>query len=473
MKLFNSLSKNLEEFKPLIDNKVSMYSCGPTVYDNLHIGNLSAFIYADLLRRTLTTVGYSVHHVMNVTDIDDKTIRSSKVEFPDDEPQTALSKIGKKYTDVFLKDLRKTGSDVSQINFISAVDSIADMIVLIQKIIDNGFAYHADDGIYFSIDAYVKAGYDYGILQKVLVNNAKARILNDEYDKDNASDFALWKKAQDGEPFWKADFNINHKNISVSGRPGWHIECSAMSEKLLGIPFDIHTGGIDLKFPHHENEIAQSRGAGASALARYFVHNNHILVDGRKMSKSLKNFYTLRDVEKRGYTGQEFRLLVLESHYKNESNFSWDILEAAQNRLLGYRRMAAHRWQTDESGARMLHGYFEEKQQAIIEALSNDLDTPRALALLNEIEGTINQHMLHPEDVSAFNQFLEFINNAIGIDLLVPDITDEQKDILEQRAKARVKKDWQTVDQLRDQLASKGVVVQDLKNRQFWYPAAQ
>ena len=345
MKLYNSLTHSIEEFSPIEEGKAGIYSCGPTVYNNLHIGNLSAFIYADILRRALQANGYAARHVMNITDVDDKTIRDSKNNYPDDEPKVALKKLTDKYGKVFMDDLSATGNDVSAITFISAVDTIAEMIQITQSLLDKQIAYIADDGVYFSITKYIENDYAYGLLQKVEISKEHSRINNDEYDKDSASDFALWKKAESGEPSWDASFMIDGSSLEMNGRPGWHIECSAMSEKLLGLPFDIHTGGIDLKFPHHENEVAQSVGAGAEKLANYFIHNNHMLVDGKKMSKSLGNFYTLRDIEDKGFSAEVFRVVVLEGHYQKESNFSWDILQAAKQRLHGYSIMASRRYQ--------------------------------------------------------------------------------------------------------------------------------
>jgi cysteinyl-tRNA synthetase len=294
MKLYNTLTKKVADFKPLKAGHVSIYSCGPTVYDHIHIGNLSSFIYVDTLRRVLENQNYTVKQVMNFTDIDDKTIKRSLEKYPDLDAMTALNKLTSYYTKLFLSDIQSIGNDIGAVNFIKATASIKDMQNLISYLHAKGFAYVTEDGVYFSIKAYVQSGKNYGQLTTISVaSTSKARIDNDEYDKESAHDFALWKVQRDGEPAWP--FSLDGKDLT--GRPGWHIECSAMSQKALGIPFDIHTGGIDLIFPHHENEIAQSTaGHDFNELANIFFHNEHLLVDSKKMSKSLKNFFTLEAV---------------------------------------------------------------------------------------------------------------------------------------------------------------------------------
>ncbi len=456
MKLYNSLTKTTEDFKPLEEGKVKMYSCGPTVYNNLHIGNLSAFIYADMLRRSLEVQGYMVKHVMNITDVDDKTIRDSMKQYPDEDPVKSLKKFTDKYTTVFKNDLKATGNNLDHMTFISAVDSIADMVELIQAIIDNGFGYEAEDGIYFSISAYLKAGHSYGLLQKIDTSNSKSRVANDEYDKDSASDFALWKKSTDGEASWGAKFKIEGKELTMPGRPGWHIECSAMSKKLLGVPFDIHTGGIDLKFPHHENEIAQSCAAGAPSLCNYFVHNNHILVDGKKMSKSLGNVFTLRDIESRGFSGQDFRMLVLESLYHNESNFSWDILKAAQNRRSNWQAIIDTMHQLPHTDSK---GVIE----SITTALSNNMDIPKSLRLIDSYFDECEKSKFAPNP-----EVISFIDKALGLEFYRDDISQNAKILLEKREAARTDNNWELSDDLRAELLEIGIRVKDHSTGQIW-----
>jgi cysteinyl-tRNA synthetase len=460
----------MDDLVPIRAGTVGMYSCGPTVYSNLHIGNLAAFIYADVLRRAVTLSGYDVRHIMNITDVDDKTIRDSKIMYPEEDPLTALRMLTETYTTIFKNDITAVGVDTQAIEFVSAVSSIPAMITLIQRVLDANIGYIAEGGIYFSIARYTALGHTYGRLQKVDMTQSKSRIAHDEYDKDNASDFALWKAATAGEPVWDAQFTVDGDIVTMPGRPGWHIECSAMSE-TLGTPFDIHTGGIDLKFPHHENEIAQSVAAGAHDLAHIFVHNNHILVDGRKMSKSLGNITTLREVEARGFSPMAFRLLVLESHYHNESNFSWEILEAAANRLKKWQTWADVRHQSNANIEQpMQPSEIEKHRQALIAALEDDLATPKALIA---IHSGLEQAMLCGVDsisLPHFELFLEVIKNGIGIDLMQTEgVSGEIQALLERRQVAREAKDWTQSDTLRDELATHGItVIDDPRRGQVW-----
>lgn len=471
MKLYNSLTKSVEDFTPLQQGVVSMYSCGPTVYNNLHIGNLSAFIYADLLRRVLTAAGYNVKAVMNITDVDDKTIRDSKRDYPEEDPMTALGLLTRKYEKIFIEDVKRIGNDVDATTFIRATETIQEMVQLTQNLLSKGFAYPAEDGIYFSIKNYEEAGFSYGQLQHIDRTHERARVSNDEYDKDSASDFALWKSGEPGEPSWEAAFTHNGRNISMPGRPGWHIECSAMSEKLLGVPFDIHTGGIDLKFPHHENEIAQSSAAtGSKTFAKLFVHNNHILIDGKKMSKSLGNFYTLRDIEEKGYSPMAFRLLVLSSHYQSESNFSWDILEAAQNRLKNWQAAADLAYQDNPDAGTLGDGYLHDASKQLIELLSYDLNTPAALALVDEVFNKITAYAggLHTMYLEDFKDLLHTISELLGIHIIREDISDEQKQLIKARESARRGKDWVKSDELRNRLKNDGIEVRDTADGTIW-----
>ncbi|MGC1176866.1 MAG: cysteine--tRNA ligase, partial [Candidatus Saccharimonadales bacterium] len=385
MKLHNTLTRKIEDVAPLDGQAFRVYSCGPTVYNHIHIGNLASFIFADTLRRTLALAGDTkVKHVMNFTDVDDKTIRSSQEQYPDLEPKAALLKLTEEYGEVFLRDTRAVGNDVGAMTFVKATDSIEAMQELIRSLHKQGFAYLADDGVYFSIKAYQKSGKQYGQLTEITTDStSEARIQNDEYDKESAHDFALWKKQKSGEPAW--DFEID--GTDLKGRPGWHIECSAMSAAGLGQPFDIHTGGIDLIFPHHENEIAQSTaGKDEPLYAKVFVHNEHLLVNGQKMSKSLNNFYTLKDIIAKGFDPLAFRLLVLQSHYRHQAHFSWENLEAAQNRLRDLRAFADLKHQAaaettviDEIQSQTYEGFISGQSREF----SDDLNTPGALSFLS------------------------------------------------------------------------------------------
>lgn len=469
IKLHNTLTKRVDELKPLNPEQVTIYSCGPTVYDHVHIGNLSAFIAADTLRRVITASGLTVKHVMNFTDVDDKTIRRSHEQYPHDDAMEALRKLTAKYGEQFMQDMRTIGNDVEALTFIKAADdtTIDGMRALITELHNKGFAYIADDGVYFSIDAYKKSGKTYGQLVEITESNTSSeRIQNDEYDKDSAHDFALWKKQKDGEPAW--EFTLD--GVDQTGRPGWHIECSVMSRMELGQPFDIHTGGIDLAFPHHENEIAQSTaGRDDPTYASMFVHNEHILVDGKKMAKSAGNFYTLNDLQEKGVDPLAFRLLVLQSHYRNPTNFSLENATAAHNRLAHWRNIAALRHQTHET-----HESGEDPSLAVIgtirEALQDDLNTPEALRIIDGVFSHLESHSLDKIDHNASVQLLEAIDGMLGLRLLetTPDITDEQKQLILERERAREARDWARSDELRDALANQGVVVRDTSAGTVW-----
>lgn len=467
MKLFNTLSRQVEEFEPRHQSEVTMYSCGPTVYDHIHIGNLSAFISADTLRRALTACGYNVKQVMNFTDVDDKTIRRSAERYADKEPRDALSTLTKEYEDIFLKDMASIGNDIDAHKFVRATESIEGMRQLIGELYRDGYAYITEDGVYFSIDKYKQSGKKYGQLIDISSENtSSARIDNDEYDKESVHDFALWKTMKEGEPSWEFELDGH----LLDGRPGWHIECSVMSVASLGQPFDIHTGGIDLIFPHHENEIAQSTaGTSGDLYAKYFVHNEHLLVDGKKMSKSLSNFFTVDDVRKKGYDALAFRLMVLQSHYRNQSNFTWDNLQAAENRLAGYKQIADMRWQTSDKVKGTID--FAEAGKQLIAFMSDDLNTPQALVVLSDVESKLRDAAaLHPSEIEAFEAFMNTADALFGLSLLSSgDIDDAQKQKLKARQGAKDAGDWAQADTIRDELKSEGIAIRDTKIGQVWY----
>lgn len=471
IQLHNTLTKQLDELQPLNPDSITIYSCGPTVYDNVHIGNLSAFIMADVLRRTITANNLSVKHVMNFTDVDDKTIRRSHEKYPGLDPREALTKLTVQYGEVFLDDMQRIGNDTDALTFIKATDdkTIEGMRQLIMTLHSEGFAYVAEDGVYFSIDAYKKSGKKYGQLVELTEQNTSSeRIQNDEYDKESAHDFALWKVKKPGEPAW--DFAL--EGVDLSGRPGWHLECSVMSRNGLGLPFDIHTGGIDLAFPHHENEIAQSTaGRDDTTYASMFVHNEHVLVDGKKMAKSAQNFYTLTDLEQRGVEPLAFRLLVLQSHYRKQTNFSLDNATAAHNRLQHWRAIASLRHQTyDDIKKEKTMDPSPAAIGAIREALNDDLNTPEALRIIDETFTYIETHGLSKVNHHTLTELLESIDDMLGLQLVAstPDISDGLKDIILTRQRARDDKNWSTSDELRDKLIEEGIVVRDTPQGTIW-----
>lgn len=459
MELFNTLTKTKERVTAS-DNHVRIYSCGPTVYDRAHIGNLASFIYADFLSRVLRADGYEVTHVMNLTDVDDKTIARSKMEFPNIEPMEALRKLTRHYEVLFLADLKKIGIATDTITFARATDYIDEMQHMIRGLAASGYAYLADDGIYFSIETYKKSGKTYGQLVDITASSTgSARVNNDEYDKDNIHDFALWKQQKPGEPAW--GFEIN--GTDMTGRPGWHIECSAMSKATLGAPFDIHTGGIDLKFPHHENEIAQSTALTDSGIfAHHFMHSEHILVNGKKMSKSLGNYFTLDDIEHGGVDPAAFRLLVLEGHYRNQRNYSRDSLEAASNRLKHWKQSAAavrHFHEADQTPG------IHELTKPILKSAKDDLNSPEALRELD-----IALAKLDPttkEDLPALLAVVDIVRYLLGIELI--DRSDKVEKLVADREAARASKDWDRADAIRKELDAEGIAVNDTVAGPAWY----
>jgi len=466
MKLFNTRTRQVDNFAPLNGKTAKIYSCGPTVYNHAHIGNLSAYIFADILRSAVTLAGFETKHIMNFTDVDDKTIRDSRAKYPDIEPREALTKLTRHYEEVFLDEMLRVGNDNGAVIFARATDAISNIQKLILKLLDAKIAYISDDGIYFNINEY-KKNRTYGQLSKInLSNDTQSRIDNDEYDKDSARDFALWKKQKDDEPAWS--FEINSENFR--GRPGWHIECSAMSAKNLGQPFDIHTGGIDLVFPHHENEIAQSTAGDQPELyANFFVHNEHLLVDNKKMSKSAHNFYTLPDIEKKGFSPLDFRMLVLQSHYRSATNFSWENLIAARNRLRNWRNVAELRWQTDDSNDDGQAEIINNLLNNAANVLQDDIDTPNTLKF---VDSAIDIFTNNLDNISHFalDNLARFTKENLGLDLyyMTPDITPEQKKLIDLRNRARNEKDWATSDKLRDELAEQGIELNDTNNQAIW-----
>jgi cysteinyl-tRNA synthetase len=466
MKLYNTLTRSIEPFTPLRNNTAHIYSCGPTVYNHAHIGNLSSFIVADTLRRAISIAGYDVMHAMNYTDVDDKTIRRSREQYPGEDPRIALHKLTNEYIALFLDDMQAIGNDTDAMQFLRATDApiIGGMQQLISQLYEQGFAYTADDGVYFSIEAYRASGKTYGqLLELTAGNTSEARIQNDEYDKDSVHDFALWKKQKAGEPAWA--FTLDGQDMS--GRPGWHIECSVMSRHALGQPFDIHTGGIDLIFPHHENEIAQSTAGEADPLmAQFFTHSNHVLIDGKKMSKSLGNFYTLTDIVEKGYQPLAFRLKVLQSHYRNQVNFTWESLDAAQNLLRKLQAWADLKHQPMADKQTNVADCYAPALKAMMAALQDDLNTIEALSQVATLANDAEEQGIDREKIQPL---LNVIDRMLGLQLADrPDITTAQKALIATRQNARDTKDWALSDKLRDELLAQGIAVKDTGAGPIW-----
>ena len=359
LRFFNTLTRKKEIFQPLMKGRVSMYSCGPTVYDSAHIGNFRAFISNDILKRALEAAGYKVKHVMNITDIDDKTIKRSIAE------GVPLSALTKRYEDLFLEDTASLGIKVPGI-LPHAVGHIKGMVKLIQKLLSNGYAYRTEAGIYFDISK----SKGYGRLARLKIDaRTRSRIESDEYAKNDARDFALWKfwTPEDGENSFDAPFG--------KGRPGWHIECSAMAMEKLGETIDIHTGGIDLIFPHHTNEVAQSEAATGRQFVRAWVHTAFVMVDGQKMSKSIGNIITLASIREHGFSSLAFRYLVLGTQYRATMNFTWEALTGAQH---AFEKLQNAFLELPKAKGVISTSY----RKKFFDALVDDLNTPKALAVV-------------------------------------------------------------------------------------------
>lgn len=455
MKIYNTLSKKIDEFKPS-EEIVTYYTCGPTVYDHAHIGNLRTFVFEDLLKRALLTSGFSVNHVMNITDVDDKTIKKGEGN------RSKHNNLTNKYQEIFFNDLNKLNI-LPPTKITKATQYIDQMVELVSSLLDKGYAYKGDDGsIYFSVTKYA----DYGKLSNLDKSGLKsgARVSQDEYDKENPADFALWKAwdKSDGEIFWETSLG--------KGRPGWHIECSAMSQKELGQTIDIHAGGVDLIFPHHENEIAQSEAATGKKFARYWVHGEHLLVDGKKMSKSLNNFYTLDDIVARGFSPLDFRYLCLQAHYRSKLNFTWEALEAARNSRLRLLRISQdirhkiqlpdHRLWRDPVGMRDKIQISNSKfLKQFADKILDDLNTPEALAVLWEM--LRDEKITDSDKLFALNKIdKEFL--AIGIyDAKEEKIPSDVLDLAKKRDEAKKNKNFQLADEIRKQVRDKGYSIED------------
>src|SRR3989344_1603800 len=390
LKLYNTLGRKKQVFKPIVAGKVSMYSCGLTVYNYGHIGNYRAFVAADILRRYLEFSGYVVKKVVNITDVDDKTIRESVKQ------GMSLKKYTKKYEEAFFADEQALAIKPAMI-YPCATEHIVEMVKLIQQLLAKGIAYASEDGIYFNIRKFKRYGKLSGIDVKKLLAGKSERVGTDEYDKDNVQDFALWKfyDVKDGDVFW---------DVAIGkGRPGWHIECSAMSSKYLGQPFDIHTGGIDLVFTHHENEIAQSQGCNDKPLANYWVHNEWMMVEGKKMSKSLGNYYTVRDVVSQGFDPLSLRYFYLTGQYRTQLNFTLENLKHAQNSLLRLRTIFSDL--IDDGKENKL--YLKKFEQA----MDDDLDTVRGLQVLWEL--------VRDESATGKVHTIQKIDSVLGLGLTI------------------------------------------------------
>jgi cysteinyl-tRNA synthetase len=461
---FNTLTRKKEAFKPLEASKVKIYTCGPTVYDYAHIGNFRAFLFEDLLKRWLVHRGFKVTHVMNLTDIDDKTIKGSQKQ------QVPLRQFTDFYVKAFFEDIKALNIEAADV-YPKATDHIPEMVALIKTLMAKNFAYKGEDGsIYYAVCKFS----NYGKLSKIKVDELKvgARVSQDEYAKEEAQDFALWKAwtPDDGDVFWETELG--------KGRPGWHIECSAMSMKYLGETFDIHCGGVDNMFPHHENEIAQSEAATDKKFVNYWLHNEHLLVEGKKMAKRLGNFYTLRDLLAKGYDPIAIRYLLMSTHYRQQFNFTFEGLDSAKgavDRLRNFVRRLHDVDGIEESKGKV--AVLTAKLEACFGgSLDDDLDIGTALASLfdfvREINNLLDSNMISKTEASDVGRLMMFLDEVLGVigkveveEALTADIDA----MVHKRESARKAKNWKEADEIRAQLKAMGIILEDTVQGVRWH----
>ena len=459
LRLFNTLTQRVEEFAPLENQSVRMYTCGPTVYHHVHIGNFRTFIFQDILRRYLLYKGYKLNHVMNITDVEDKIITAAA------EQGLEIGEYTKTYTEAFLEDmeaLRIQRPDLMP----RATDHIPEMVELIQRLSGQGLTYEREGSIYFRIDRFPGYGKLSGIDPKELT--AGGRQDADEYSKENPRDFVLWKAPKPGEAYWDSDLG--------PGRPGWHLECSSMSMKYLGESFDIHCGGVDLIFPHHENEIAQSEGATGNPFVKYWIHGAHLIVEGEKMSKSRGNFYTLRDLLEKGYSPLAIRYLLSSVRYRTQLNFTLEGLgqatsavARANNFLQKTREIPADRPANDR-----VQEQIREAREGFEKGLDNDLNTAEALGALFTLIRRANP-LLEEASVGAEqkHEILELFSAANQVfdvfEVEGNQLEDERvRELINQREDARRRRDYTRADEIRDQLAGQGIALEDTREGTRW-----
>jgi cysteinyl-tRNA synthetase len=469
--IFNTLGRKLEEFKPIKEGEVTLYTCGPTVYDYQHIGNFRKFVFDDTLRRTMTVSGFEVKHVMNVTDVghlvSDADDGEDKLEKGAAREGKSVWEVADHYTSAFKQDAKKlnilepNGYKNDKDSFARATDFIDQQVELVQILIEKEFAYVTEQAIYFDVSKLP----DYGELSGQKLSEKEVGVREDvvtDKNKKNPQDFAVWfflkGRYEHHSMHWPSPWG--------EGFPGWALECSAIIHKTLGDPIDIHTGGVDHIGTHHPNEMAQTEAAYGHRLANYWLHSEHLLVDGQKMSKSLGNFYTLSDVIENGFDPLALRLLYLQGHYRTQINFTWGNLEAAQNRLRGYKAMAALKWQ-----AVGIEPWFRPNVNLdnIKKALKNDLNTSVALAFLSGLSVQAEERLISKQDLDNFNSFLKIIDTLFGLNLSEEeDISKEQKQLVLKREEARKSQDWRMADMLRDRLKKQGIEIRDTDHGPIW-----
>ncbi len=463
IRFFNTLTRRKEAFVPVEVGKVRMYTCGPTVYDYAHIGNFRAFLFEDLLKRWLEYRGYKVTHVMNLTDVDDKTIRGSQKQ------QIPLEKYTEHYAKAFFEDIKALNIKPADY-YPKATDHIPEMMALIKKLIQKDYAYKApDNSIYYAIKKFK----NYGKLSHIKIAELKtgARVKTDEYAKEEAQDFALWKAwtQEDGEVYWETELG--------KGRPGWHIECSAMSMKYLGDTLDIHCGGVDNMFPHHENEIAQSEAATGKQFVNYWLHNEHLLVEGKKMAKQLGNFYTLRDLLAKGYDPTAIRYLLLSTHYRQQFNFTFEGLDSAKGAIDRLRNLVRRLHDSDGKDSEdKIQKLVTHVQAGFGDAMDDDLNISIALAALfdfvREVNNLLDANAVSKEEAAEVGGLLMQLDNVLGVigKVEVEEALPQDIDALVQkREAARKAKNWKEADAIRAQLKEMGIAIEDTAQGVRWH----
>jgi len=458
LKLYNTLTKTKEEFKHIKKGEVSMYSCGPTVYNYAHIGNFRNYLFVDLLKRYLEYKDYKVKHVMNITDIDDKTIRDSgKIGWK-------LEKFTEKYTKIFMEDIKTLNIEPASI-FPKATEHVNEMIEFTKKLVEKGFAYDKLGSVYFSIAKFK----EYGKLSKVDLSQMKAgaRVDLDEYEKDHPGDFTLLKKSKLDEMKRGISYDTEWGKV----RPGWHLECSVMSMKYLGAPFDIHCGGIDLVFPHHENEIAQSEAYSGKKFVNYWLHNEHLIVDGKKMSKSLGNFYTLRDVLAKGYSPMAIRYELLSTHYRQKLNFTFKGIESSGNAIKKLNDFIFNLKNiSSDNDNKEVSSLIKKAEVDFEEKMDNDLNISEALAVIFDFMNQINKITISKKEAKEVISSMKKFDKVLGVmDFEAKhDISEDIEVLIKEREQARKDKDWAKADEIRDELKAKGIELIDSKEGTKW-----
>ncbi len=474
LRFFNTLSRQVEEFQPIETGKVRMYICGPTVWNFAHIGNFRTFIFGDVLRRYLKFKGYELTHVFNLTDVDDRIINEAAKQ------NISIDEFTAPFIKYFWEDFDALGNERPEVTP-RATHHIGEMIDIIAKLLENGHAYESDGSIYYRITAFP----EYGKLSKISFSGNREggsdRIDTDKYDKEDARDFALWKLVgPEDQPGWDAPFG--------RGRPGWHIECSAMAMKYLGETFDLHAGGMDLQFPHHENEIAQSEGSTGKLFSKYWIHSEFLKIDDVTMSKSKGNFFTFRDLKEQGYSPLAMRYLLLSVPYRKQLNFTFDGLQGAEStveRLRNFRSLVRETkcvsphvskgdTSNDSLSPLLTRGLVQNALEKFEAAMDDDFNTAAALAsihdLVREINTLLSNDGLSPDDQTAVLDAIAKFDSVLGIFGAEENeiLDDEIEALIAERQEARHQRDFARSDEIRDTLAEKGIVLEDTKDGVRW-----